>query len=149
MRQVFMIIPGSGSIYFVLAPVIVLMLVIAGLMAYLAYSARHVRFEVSADGLRISGDLYGRMIPSRDLIAERARALDLTRESDFALSRRTNGAALPGYRSGWFRLRNGEKALAFVTDVTRVAYVPTRAGYSVLVSVDEPARFVEAVKIAR
>jgi hypothetical protein len=46
-------------------------------------------------------------------------------------------------------LRNGEKALVFVTDPKSVAYVPTRAGYSILVSVAEPARLLEAVRAIR
>ena len=53
---------------------------------------------------------------------------------------RTNGVAIPGYQSGWFKLRNGERALLFVRDKRRVVYVPTSEGYSLLVSVDEPER---------
>jgi hypothetical protein len=93
--------------------------------------------------------LYGRTIPGRELIAEQARVLDLTKDTDYALARRTNGTGLPGYKAGWFRLRNGEKALVFVTDPKSVAYVPTRAGYSILVSVAEPARLLEAVRAIR
>ena len=149
MKQVFTIIPGSNGVLAVVIPIVVVMLAGAAFFAYLAYSSRHVRFEVSADGLRIAGDVYGRMIPARELVAAQARTVDLTRDTDYALASRTNGAAFPGYRSGWFRLRSREKALVFVTDTTRVAYVPTTAGYSVLVSVAEPERFVEAIQAVR
>jgi hypothetical protein len=104
---------------------------------------------VGEEGLKIVGDVYGRTIPARELIADQARALDLTLDRDHALALRTNGVGLPGYRSGWFRLRNGEKALVFVTDARRVVYIPTRAGYSVLASVVEPDRFVEALRAIR
>ena len=30
---------------------------------------------------------------------------------------RTMGTGLPGYRAGWFRLRNGEKALLYLTEL--------------------------------
>jgi hypothetical protein len=149
MKQVFPIIPASSGVFAVLIPVVVLMLALVVLFAYFAYSSRHVRFEAGEEGLKIVGDLYGRTIPASELIADQARALDLTLDRDHALAWRTNGVGLPGYKSGWFRLRNGEKALVFVTDARRVAYVPTRAGYSVLMSVAEPDRFVEAIRASR
>lgn len=146
MKQIFPIIPATTTPWAVLIPVFVLLLGLVVLFAWFAYSTRHVRCEVSSDGVKIAGDIYGRMIPARDLVTAQARALDLTKDTDYALARRTNGTGLPGYKAGWFRLRNGEKALAFVTDAKSVAYVPTRAGYAVLVSVAEPARFLEALR---
>jgi Bacterial PH domain len=56
------------------------------------------------------------------------------------------GTAMPGYLSGWFRLRDGEKALLYLTDRTRAVYVPTRSGYSVLLSVTEPERFLARLR---
>ncbi|MGC9970260.1 MAG: PH domain-containing protein [Bryobacteraceae bacterium] len=149
MKQVFPIIPASTAPWAVLIPTLALLVGLVVLFAWFAYSTRHVRVEVSSDGLKIAGDMYGRMIPGRVLIAGQARVLDLTKDTDYALARRTNGTGLPGYKAGWFRLRNGEKALAFVTDTKSVAYVPTRAGYSVLLSVAEPGRFLEAIRAIR
>jgi hypothetical protein len=56
------------------------------------------------------------------------------------------GLGLPGYGAGWFRLAGGERALAFVTDRTRLAYVPTTAGYGLLLSVDDPDGLVAALR---
>jgi hypothetical protein len=61
-------------------------------------------------------------------------------------TRRTFGTGLPGYRSGWFRLRNGERALLYLTDEARAVYVPTTAGYSVLLSPRDPDQFVAALR---
>jgi hypothetical protein len=47
---------------------------------------------------------------------------------------------------GWFRLRNGEQALLYLTDTSRAVYVPTTAGYSVLLSPQEPDEFLAAVR---
>jgi hypothetical protein len=58
---------------------------------------------------------------------------------------RTMGTSMPGYRAGWFRLRNGEKALLYLTDWSRVVYVPTTAGYGLLLSPSEPDQFLAAV----
>jgi hypothetical protein len=41
---------------------------------------------------------------------------------------------------------NGEKALVFVTDPTRIIYIPTRDGYSVLMSVAEPEKVKERLQ---
>ena len=61
---------------------------------------------------------------------------------------KTNGVGLPGYQAGWFRLRRGGKALLFVTDRTRVVFVPTNEGYSVLLSVPDPDVFLRTLRAA-
>jgi hypothetical protein len=38
------------------------------------------------------------------------------------------GTAVPGYRSGWFRLRNGREALVYLTDRSQAVHVPTTPG---------------------
>jgi hypothetical protein len=52
------------------------------------------------------------------------------------------GTGLPGYAAGWFKLANGEKALVYVTTQSEVVYIPTTEGYSLLLSVTEPDRFL-------
>ena len=143
MKQVFHMIPASGGSFWLLCGLLLPLLL---LFAYLAYSARNVKFEVSSEGLRIRGDIYGRMIPAPALLADQARVLDLTQDKDHQLSWRTNGVGLPGYKSGWFRLKNREKALVFVTDPTSVVYIPTREAYAVLLSVAQPEEFVRAIR---
>jgi len=106
-----------------------------------------VRFEVSPEGLRIRGDLfYGRTIPRTELMLDQARVLDLTSTTDYKPVRRTNGTGMPGYSAGWFRLQNGEKALVFVGDWTRVAMIPVKEGYSLLLSVPDTDRFLAALR---
>lgn len=143
MREVFPIVPASTSTYLtslaLLLPVVLILL-------YLVLAPRLVRFELSPEGLAIRGELYGRRIPAGELLAGQARPVDLRADSDRRLARRTNGVGLPGYRSGWFRLANGEKALVFVTDQSRVVYIPTRQGYSVLLSVERPQEFINRLR---
>ena len=142
------IIPASGSIYWVIAPVLVVLLVVGGLMASVAYGARRVTFNLSSEGLRIQGDLYGRRIPAAELELGQARAVDLSRDRDLALTWKKNGAGLPGYKSGWFGTRNGGKALVFLTDQSHVAYIPTTKDYILLLSVAEPERFIRDARAA-
>jgi Bacterial PH domain len=77
------------------------------------------KLEITDAGLRLSGELYGRFIPSTELKLEQSRLVDLKREPNLEPTLRTFGTGLPGYNTGWFRLRNGEKALLYLTDRTQ------------------------------
>ncbi len=144
--QVFTIVPGTNGPIWLLMGVSILLLVMVGLFAWLAWSSRNSRFEISDTGLEIGATMYGRTIPVESLIADGIRVVDLHRDRDLYPRCRTNGAGLPGYLAGWFRLRNGEKSLLFVTDKRRVVYVPTREGYSVIMSVRRPEEFKAALQ---
>jgi hypothetical protein len=138
MKYVFPIIPATAGPIWLFVGILVFMLCIVSLFGYIAFSSRHVRLEVEASELRIRGDIYGRTIPATAVLVDEMKALNLKRDTAYGLSWRTNGSGLPGYKSGWFKLMNGEKALVFVTDPTQILYIPTRDGYSVLLSVAEP-----------
>ena len=146
MNHVFAITPAGVKPLWLLAPVGILLLGIALLPAESAYGANAARFEVLPAGLRLRGDIYGRLIPAAAIRGGAARLVNLRAERAYAPRWRTLGIAVPGYRAGWFRLVNGEKALLYVTDGTRVVYVPTRAGYAVLVSPREPERFLAELR---
>ncbi|HTE46074.1 MAG TPA: PH domain-containing protein [Gemmatimonadaceae bacterium] len=145
MPQVFHIAPGvvRSGLLMIPAALIVLVLGLSGFALFKTLSgARSATFELSADGLRIKGDLYGRFIPLKDLVPSEAKRVTIT-EGPLRPTMRTAGTALPGYRSGWFRLANGTKGLLYATDPTRIVHVPTTAGYSLLLSVAETDAFVE------
>lgn len=116
-----------------------------GALAYSLMGARNARFDVSSEGLRLHGDFYGRLIPASALRLDAARVVDLRTDRELAPVVRTLGTAISGYRAGWFRLRDGERALLYVTDPTHVAYVPTSNGYAVLVSVADPAALLASL----
>jgi hypothetical protein len=146
MRYVFPIVPaGTGPLWF-LGAISALLLALVVLFAWITWSSRHAQFTISPEGLRVRGDLYGRMIPAAALLVDEARPLDLRREPERGPASRRLGTGLPGFASGWFRLRNGEKALIYLTDRSRVVYVPTRDGYALLLSVAAPDEFVRRLK---
>lgn len=148
MKTTFPIIPsGSGPLWF-LVIFAVFMLGMTGLIAWICLSPRTVRFEVSPEGLRIAGGMYGRSVPLSSLELSRSRPVDLGQDRELSPVLRTNGAALPGYLAGWFRLKNGEKALLFVTDRGRVFYCPTREEYSLLLSVEDAEGLRAALEAA-
>lgn len=148
MTEVFPIIPGPIRSLWIMLPIFLLMVATMGVLGLSLGSARTARFEVSPAGLRLRGDIYGRLVPASALRVGEARAVDLNVDKSLAPSMRTMGTAVGGYRAGWFRLHNGEKALLYITDKSRVVYVPTTSGYSVLVSVADPAAFLQALRRA-
>ncbi len=145
MAEVFKIVPAPAKALWLLGLFSLIMVAVICLMGYVAYSSRHIQFELSNVELRIKGGLYGRSIPITSLIVHRSQKIDMNKDSAYQPTRRTNGTGLPGYRSGWFKLRNGEKALLFVTEPRDVIYLPTNDGYSLLMSVQEPDRFLRSL----
>ena len=142
MSEVFWMVPASGKALWILGGIALLLIAILGLLGYIAYSSWHMRFEVSAGGLNIAGGLYGRTIPAESLLIGQAQRLDLEESREYRPRWRTNGVGLPGYWVGWFKLRNGDKALLFVTDTRGVVHIPTTESYSLLLSVTEPEGFL-------
>jgi len=143
---VFPIIPAAGKAMIAIYLIGALLVVILGLLGYVAWSTRHVTLMVSPEGLRIRGDLYGRLIPLRSLALSEAAAVDLTSQNAYRPKWRTNGVGLPGYASGWFRLKNGEKALLFVTDHRRVVRIPTTEGFVFMASVADPDALLQELR---
>ena len=145
--QTFEIAPANvrGALWIVV-PVALLLLGVIFLLFRSVSGATQSRFEVSAEGLRVRGDLYGRTIPSAELRVAEARRVDLAREDGLRPKWRMMGTGLPGYQSGWFKLRNGEKALLYLTDRSKAVYVPTTRGYSLLLSPVDADGFLAALK---
>jgi Bacterial PH domain len=144
--QTFQIAAANGRALWLLVPLAAIPLVIVSVIMLMVISGMRARFEVSSAGLRLTGDFYGRTVAVSDLRGGSARRVDMSTENDLQPVRRTMGTGLPGYRAGWFRLRNGEKALLYVTDPTKAVYVPTRLDYSVIVSPSDPDGFLSAVR---
>ena len=124
---------------------IVLMLGLAVLFGWLAWSTRNSRAEVTPGGSG-SWATCGADHPARPLPARRGSRARPSRRAGAPAALETDGLGVGGYASGWFRLQNGEKALIYLTDRRSVAYLPTRDGYSVLLSSHEPERLIAALR---
>src|SRR2546428_2970761 len=140
--NVFPIAPAESRYLWFLIPVIVILLGVMALLATSLRGAHASRFEIRADGLRLEGDLYGRLVPKSELRVGLARRVDLGRGEQLRPKWRRIGTGLPGYQSGGFRLRNGEKALLYLTAPRRPVYIPTTAGYSLLLRPADPDGFL-------
>lgn len=145
MEKAFGIIPASSSAYifiWVLGALIGIILIGVIVMFFmLSYQAKNAQFTVNDQGLRIGPGIYGRFIPREKIDTTGVKVINMDFESQYKPKWRTNGAGLPGFSAGWFKLENKEKALLFLTDRTRVVYIPTTDNYSVLLSVQEAEEF--------
>lgn len=148
MPDVFYIAPAQGKALWVLAAIAAVLLGILLLLAYFGYSSRATRYEISPAGLAIRGTLYGRTVPWASLDLDGARTVDLREPGDLRPTLRTNGLGLPGYQTGWFRLRSGSRGLLFVTDASRVLAVPTHERYVLLMSARDPDGLLRALRAA-
>jgi hypothetical protein len=150
MDKVFGIIPASSGAFtflWIFGIVIAIILIgVIGLFASFGYQAKHATFTLTDQGLRIGPGLYGRTIPKDNIDAAGVRVIDLNLEKDYQPKWRTNGAGLPGFSEGWFKLQNKEKALLFVTDRSSVVYIPTTGNFSVMLSVPNAAEMVDSIQ---
>lgn len=76
---------------------------------------------------------------------DEAKIVNLERDADYRLGWSANGSRMPGYKAGWFRLGNGSKALVFITIKGQVVFIPTRNGYSLMMSVSQPEQFLHSL----
>ncbi len=144
--ETFAISPAASKPLWWLLVICLLLLSILTALVYTAYSSRYSRVEVSGEGIRLVGDFWGRSIAARQLRVSEAKILDFRRDSSYRPKRRNFGTGLPGYASGWFRLANGEKALLYLTKQREVVYLPTTNNYALMLSVEEPERFLATLR---
>ncbi|MBW2414115.1 MAG: hypothetical protein JRG76_06345 [Deltaproteobacteria bacterium] len=146
MVEFFPMVPASGKAWAFFGGLALLFVGLALGMLLLGWGIVRGGFELSPDGLRLRGAVYGRMIPATSLDAGAARLVDFRTEPGLRPRRRTNGIGLPGYLAGWVTLHNGDRALTFLTDYSRVVYIPTSEGYGVMLSVCEPDQFLSRLR---
>jgi hypothetical protein len=130
---------GSGIVTWVI------LIGVLGLFAAFGYQARHTTFRLTDHGLRIGPGIYSRTIPREKIDVSGIRIINLDIEKEYQPKWRMNGAGLPGFLAGWFKLQNKEKALLFVTDRSRVVYIPTSENYSILLSVQDAGEFTDII----
>jgi hypothetical protein len=141
--QVFGMPAGGGTGWLVLVVVLPLAVLV---MVTALFWPRPLRVELTRDSLAIRGSIYGRVVPRTELKLDQARVVDLEAEPTLEPRLRTNGVGLPNYRVGWFRLRDWQKALCFLTTPQRVLYLPTTRNYALLLSLDDPSALLSALR---
>lgn len=147
MRETFPMVPAAHVSVFTV-PFVLIVVGIVALLVFIMWRAQHTEFVVTEHEIAIKGVIFSRRIPMSAVVADSISVESLTKPSPYALSYRTKGTSVPGYHAGWFRMKNGGKALAYVTAKERVVVVPTTAGYTLLASAADPDGFIAKLREA-
>ena len=110
----------------------------------IGWSGGHTLFALTPEGLSIRSPGSRRFIPREDLLVGEACAVSL--RDNPQLKPRSKGIA-PGYHRGRGHLRNGDRALFFLTDRRQVGVLPTNRNYLILLSVADPERFLAVAQV--
>ena len=145
----FYMVPPKGSSSAIIILVIIIPILISVFFGINFLMLKNVRFNVSKDELQIKGGLYRRVLKINELDMDSLSLVDLTANKNYSPVIKKNGIGLPGIKEGWFKLKNGEKALLFLTDMKKVVYLQTTKGYSLLLSVKNPEKFINLLKSIR
>jgi hypothetical protein len=104
---------------------------------------------LSVEGGRIilrAAHFYEQDRPLDDFDLDRARAGNYLSMGEARLGQRRNGIGLPGYAAGRFAGPGKATVFALLTDRSRVVWLPARTGPDLLFSVEEPERFLAALR---
>ena len=139
----FPIAPSSTSTALVAGAIAILTIGIGIVFAWFAITASNLSASIDGDDLVIDVPFYGRSIPLSSLDVTSAQIVDIGKSDQLRPRIRTNGIGLPGYWVGWFRLRNGERALSVLTAKDGALYIRTSDGYSLLLSLVNSHLFLD------
>lgn len=120
---------------------------LGGAIGYAIHLAmRRHRVVVDDDGIEVATTFYRRRLGWGALKLDEARLVDLGEHTEYKPSFKSNGTAIPGFRSGWFRLRNRQKALVAMAGGPRVLWLPTTAGYGLLLQPRQPRALLDHLR---
>ena len=121
-------------------------LLCGGIAIVVDRAMRRHRIVVDAGGIEVATTFYKRRLGWSQLRLDEARVANLDEHTHLKPTFKSNGTAVPGFRSGWFRLRNREKALVAMGGGPRVAWVPTTEGYGLLLQPRQPQALLEHLR---
>lgn len=100
---------------------------------------------ITSDSLALNVPWYGREIPLDAVLLNEIRLLEEPVPEEWMLKWRTNGIGLPDYQVGWFSTKGRHKVLAGKTRGRHVL-IPTTKGYAIMVTLENPEAFMEALQ---
>lgn len=114
------------------------LLVMLAIWALLDRVMHRHRLALSPGSLEIKTSFYSRSVPLPELKLDDARVVDLDERTEFKPGLKTNGYSIPGFHSGHFRLRNGEKAFVAIIGERRALWLPTTNAAGLLLQPHQP-----------
>ena len=110
------------------------------------YMARSRLITITRRHLRVQRIFRDITVPLERLRLKEAGMVSIRDDSPLHPAFRSYGISIDGYRTGWFRLRNGEKAFLALSSLSPVVHIPTRNSYPLLLSVDHPEALLSALQ---
>ena len=129
-----------------LIAMLVVALVTGAIAVFLDRMLKRHRLLLDAGGIEVATTFYRQRIALADLRIDAARLVRLEEHPDLKPLLKSNGYALPGFRSGWFRLRNWQKAFVATSDGDRVLWLPTSRGFGLLLQPRDPQRLLDRLR---
>lgn len=121
--------------------------IVGGVIAIVIDCAmRRHALTVDADGIEVATTFYKRRLAWGELHLDQGRVVHLDEHTELKPLMKTNGTAFPGFKSGWFRLRNRKKALVAMTRGPRVVWVPTTNDYGLLLQPRHPQALLDHLR---
>jgi len=119
-------------------------MVLIGLIIGFIFSMKHTSISIKNNEVIIKTFLYGRTIPISEILINEIRTINLNQNNDYNISIRTNGIGLPNLYLGWMKLKNGKKALVYLTDKENVLLMPTK-DFIILFSMQRTEEFIKKI----
>jgi hypothetical protein len=125
-------------------------LAIAGI-AFGVFAVRYApgppTYTLTRENLMIRDLFYPVTLNASNIDVDHIRIIDFGVDRDWRPTARTNGFANSHYRSGWFRVANGQKVRIYEAGGRRVVLLPPRGdGVPVLLEVTEPDEFLQKLR---
>ncbi|MBU6199780.1 MAG: hypothetical protein KGI64_11835 [Xanthomonadaceae bacterium] len=111
------------------------------LMAVLLWSLRRARVRVDQGVLIIHTSVGTKRIPLANLRAHGVHLVNFSTHPELRPVIKLWGTGLPGFAGGWFKLRNGDKAVCLLLDRHGISYLRSDAdNLTLLLSLAEPEK---------
>ena len=123
----------SVAIAFVLVLLIAIML-----------SIKNINISVKDREIIIDSLLYKRKIPIENVLIDEMKRINLKQNTEYNISYKRGGISLPNLHVGRMRLKNGAKALVYVTNKENVLLMPTK-DFIVLFSMEKIEEFINKI----
>ena len=118
----------------------------AALWWVLARFMRRQALALSTDALEVRSSFYRCRMPLAELRLEQARVVDLDEHTELRPTLKTNGFSIPGFRSGWFLLRNRRRTFVAIGDGRRKLWLPGSGRRDLLIEPVDPAAMLARLR---
>lgn len=125
--------PWVWPVVLLLGPVIIIISV---------QGLRNPKIIINSEFISIKVSFIKKKWAINELIRDQMRMVNLDKETELRPKWKLMGAAMPGLRSGYFRLKNKQNAHIYLTDFEKVVYIPTHKG-PLLLSLQRPKEFMD------